>query len=203
MSNVKSILSTWIMKILVGLLSLLITVTGDEEVTVDAVLGQSVLLPCNCSSRSLVKNVMWQMEKPNLMMVAKYGKEFSKFYGRYDGRAEIFQAENSENCSVLLTNIQQEDQGKYRCSFYIREAYKYILVHLWVTEFPRITGTASPQTTHLRPFIAIPFVLTVGICLVLFYCYFSKRRAKMKGAVTHDRQKQLNTQDEAKNMINV
>lgn len=64
------------------------------------------------------------------MLMLKYHNNPPNFFGRYMGRAEIFLPENSNNCSLLLTNTTADDLGKYRCSFYSKGIYKKAFVYL-------------------------------------------------------------------------
>lgn len=116
------------MRILLAVFMVLI-VSGDDE-TITGIFEDSVLLPCTCPERNLDKEFKWQMEEPNMMLVLKHNLNRSVFSGRYDGRAETFLAENSQNCSVLLSNITTDDLGKYRCVFYSQGKYKKFFVHL-------------------------------------------------------------------------
>lgn len=102
---------------------------GDDE-TIEGVLEDRVLLPCNCSERDLV--FQWQMDEPNPTLVLKYDKTLH-VSGSYKDRAEIFLAENSNNCSVLLTNITAGDQGRYSCRFYRQKQYQKFFVNLNVS----------------------------------------------------------------------
>lgn len=90
---------------------------------INGFLKDSVLLPCNCSGRNLSRVVKWQMEGLNgLSRVLELDVgNTSDSFDRYKGRAKIFVA----NCSLLLTNITAEDQGKYTCRFYVQELYMY------------------------------------------------------------------------------
>uniref|UniRef100_A0A8C2WU39 Ig-like domain-containing protein n=1 Tax=Cyclopterus lumpus TaxID=8103 RepID=A0A8C2WU39_CYCLU len=72
-----------------------------------------VLLPCTCLDLDEEFKFKWQMEEPNLMLMYMYNKSSN----RYTGRTQIFQTEKGNNCSVLLTNITAEDQGRYKCIF--------------------------------------------------------------------------------------
>ncbi|XP_037646712.1 uncharacterized protein si:dkey-192g7.3 isoform X2 [Sebastes umbrosus] len=96
------------MRTFLGLLMVLI-VSGDE-VTREGVLGESVLLPCDCSERDLDKEFKWQINEELVF-------NGNTFEDKYKGRAKIFLSENNNNCSILLTNIMAEDQGKYTCRF--------------------------------------------------------------------------------------
>lgn len=143
-------------------------------ITITGVLEDSVLLPCNCSERNLDKEFKWQMEEPNKTLVLKYDNNTLNFYGRYTGRAEIFLPENSNNCSLLLTNITADDRGKYRCSFnskgiyqktfvylnisgesVIRHAYlQYLLIHSLTHEFT-VELQSNLNSSHLSPATSI------------------------------------------------
>ncbi|KAM7407284.1 hypothetical protein PAMA_003145 [Pampus argenteus] len=114
------------MRILLVLL-MVFNASGDDEMTVYGVLRGRVLLPCSCPNINLDKELKWQMEQPKKTRV--YIKD-SGFFGRYNGRGEEFLTKNNSNCSILLTNITQGDQGKYKCIFHIEEKYTSFYVYL-------------------------------------------------------------------------
>lgn len=98
------------------------TITGNLE--------SSVLLPCNCLQRNLDGEFMWQMENPRKVLLVKNTKNTSNYNGGYKDRAKLFLHENSNNCSILLTNITVDDQGRYRCKFYKEKTYMRVFVNL-------------------------------------------------------------------------
>lgn len=107
-------------------------VSGDEEV-IEGIFKDTVLLPCNCSERNLDQELRWQMETPKTSLVFKHNRNTSKFNDGYKGRAKILLSENSSNCSLLLTNITVEDQGRYSCRFHTQSIYKRFFVYLNVS----------------------------------------------------------------------
>lgn len=98
------------------------TITGNLE--------GSVLLPCNCLQRNLDEEFLWQREEPRTILVVKNTKNTSNYNSGYKDRAKLFLHENSNNCSILLTNITVDDQGRYRCKFYKKKTYMRVFVNL-------------------------------------------------------------------------
>ncbi|XP_076603408.1 uncharacterized protein LOC143330603 [Chaetodon auriga] len=121
------------MRIFLGVFMVLIVSGEGDDETITGVFGDSVLLPCTCPERNLDKEFKWQMEEPNTVLVLKHNLNTSVFTDRYDGRAQTFLAENSQNCSVLLSNITTDDLGRYRCVFYSQGKYKKFFVNLNIT----------------------------------------------------------------------
>ncbi|XP_026150849.1 CD166 antigen-like [Mastacembelus armatus] len=107
------------MKTFLGLLMVLI-VSGDDVVTIKGMLEDNVVLPCRCTNIDSNSMSKWQMEEPVKAPV-------NNSSGTYKDRAKIF-----SNCSLLLTNITANDQGKYRCSFFRQGTYTYLFVNLTV-----------------------------------------------------------------------
>ncbi|XP_074515127.1 uncharacterized protein LOC141782519 [Sebastes fasciatus] len=105
---------------------LMVLIVSGGEVTREGVLGESVLLPCNCSERDLDEEFQWQKETPKKEPVFNG----TTFEDKYKGRAKIFLPENNNNCSILLTNITAEDQGEYTCRFYSGRVYNKEYVNL-------------------------------------------------------------------------
>ncbi|XP_010775545.1 uncharacterized protein [Notothenia coriiceps] len=112
---------------------IVVTVSADEHVTINGTLGHNFLLPCACSDRNESIEVEWEKEHPNAMQVFKHTQTTETFCGKYKERGKAFLSENRENCSILLTNITAEDQGRYRCSFYIDEQYtkSYVTLNIY------------------------------------------------------------------------
>lgn len=75
----------------------------------------------------------WQMDEPKAILVLTYNNNITLFGNGYRGRAKMFLRENSNNCSVLLANITADDQGTYRCSFYVQRRYTKKFVYLNVS----------------------------------------------------------------------
>lgn len=119
------------MRTFLGVLMVLF-VSGEEE-TVTGVLEGSVLLPCNCSERDLNQEFKWQMDEPNMTVVLQHRENTTNFKKAYGNRTKIFLAENSNNCSILLTNITAKDHGKYRCKFFSDNIHQKRFVHLSVS----------------------------------------------------------------------
>ncbi|XP_049449267.1 T-lymphocyte activation antigen CD80-like [Epinephelus fuscoguttatus] len=119
------------MRTFLGVLMVII-VSGDNE-TIKGSLDGSVLLQCNCSERNVNEKLQWQKEKPFMLMVFRHNQTNSVFNERYKGRAKTFLSDNSNNCSILLNNITADDQGIYKCSFYIQETYQRSFVNLSVS----------------------------------------------------------------------
>lgn len=133
------------MKTLLGALMVLIVSGHAKAITGN--LYDSVLLPCNCSQRNM-DEFSWQMDEPNVMLLLQYNRTTSEFYGRYKGRAKIYLSENSDNCSVLLTNVKVDDQGKYRCIFRRQETYQRIFVNLSVSARYNVCQTPGKMTAN-------------------------------------------------------
>ncbi|XP_051258664.1 junctional adhesion molecule B [Dicentrarchus labrax] len=106
---------------------LMVLIVSGEEVNITGVFKDSVLLPCNCSERT--SELKWQKDYPDAKLVLKS----STFSDEYKDKAQILLSENSNNCSLLLTNITTADMGKYRCAFFTGKGqYNKILLNLGV-----------------------------------------------------------------------
>ncbi|XP_026232435.1 butyrophilin subfamily 3 member A2 [Anabas testudineus] len=109
---------------------MVLMVSGDRDVTINSTIEDSVLLPCPCKNRNPDMEFRWQMESPRQ---AKVYLTTSGFNDSYKNRAKIFLTEDKYNCSLLLTNVTAEDQGKYRCSFSEEDTYTMSFIHLNVS----------------------------------------------------------------------
>ncbi|XP_035532869.1 T-lymphocyte activation antigen CD80 isoform X2 [Morone saxatilis] len=117
---------------------MVLTVSGEEE-NITGVFKDSVLLPCNCSGRTL-DEFKWQKDDPDAKVVLKSSNLSD------EDKAQIFLSENGNNCSLLLTNITTADQGKYRCVFYTGKGlYNKIFVNLSVVATYTVCQTEDFQ----------------------------------------------------------
>nr|XP_020465088.1 butyrophilin subfamily 3 member A2-like isoform X2 [Monopterus albus] len=117
------------MKIFLGVLMLL-TVSGNDDVTIEGLLEDSVFLPCLCINETKEFSFGWQKDEQSKDPVSLF-KIYSGFSDLYKSRAKVFLHENGSNCSLLLTNITANDQGKYRCWFQ-NGKYSRTFIHLKV-----------------------------------------------------------------------
>lgn len=104
-------------------------VGGAGVETITGVLGHNVLLPCVCPNATLNDDFRWQKEDSKEKV---YGSESNNVNDKYRNRSKIFLSGNNSNCSILLTNITADDQGKYRCS-HQKDMYKKKFVYLNVS----------------------------------------------------------------------
>uniref|UniRef100_A0A3Q2QUL4 Ig-like domain-containing protein n=1 Tax=Fundulus heteroclitus TaxID=8078 RepID=A0A3Q2QUL4_FUNHE len=92
---------------------LLLVKTESEELHN---LGDDVLLPCNCADRDLKEGFKWQTENPpSLIFKVKPTEEIN--WGNYKTRVQMFVNESSNDCSILLKNITEDDNKTYTCRF--------------------------------------------------------------------------------------
>lgn len=120
--------------------------------TITGVIEGSVLLPCNCSERNSDMLFQWQVEEPNKTLVFKHNMTSHELHDRYKDRVQIFLPENSNNCSILLTNITAADLGKYRCIFYSQKQYKKVFVNLNISGESVIRHACLQYFRHSHPF---------------------------------------------------
>ncbi|XP_067459914.1 uncharacterized protein si:dkey-192g7.3 isoform X1 [Thunnus thynnus] len=159
------------MKTFLVLLMVLIA-SGEEEKTINGILEDSVLLPCSCPNRNSNKVFKWQMEKPKMTRVFQYDEGTPNSLDRYEGRIQTFVAENSKNCSILLTNITKDDQGKYNCIFHEEDKYTRRSVNLNLSgkSHQRQSKQTSNQPTgsvsSMTHWKSIPVVVTLGFSLI-------------------------------------
>ncbi|XP_054471554.1 butyrophilin subfamily 3 member A2 isoform X2 [Anoplopoma fimbria] len=127
--------------------ALMVLIVSGDETTIQGVLDDSVLLPCTCSESK--KYFDWQMDEPKPMPVFIYNENDSS---RYKGRIKTFLSENSTNCSILLTNITAEDQGKYSCRFKSEGVYYKSFVYLNVSANYSVCQTNNSVSGGLKVF---------------------------------------------------
>ncbi|KAK9537772.1 hypothetical protein VZT92_005355 [Zoarces viviparus] len=126
---------------------LMVVIVSGDDTSIRGFLEDGVLLPCNCSEFD--KGFNWQMEEPNPMPMFSFNKTL---LNRYKGRTKTFLSENRYNCSVLLTNITAEDQGKYKCSFHSQHVYTTFYVYLNVSASYSLCQTEESPSGGVKVF---------------------------------------------------
>ncbi|XP_069389408.1 uncharacterized protein [Paralichthys olivaceus] len=167
------------MKTILGLLMVL-SVSGNTENV-----GGSVLLECNCPDRVKDKDFRWQVEKTIPIVVFRQNKTTSDIDSNYQGRVGIFVANNSSNCSLLLTDLTAADQGLYKCSYHGKDGYEYHDIYLNVSannsRLPPTPDNLIQNQTDPKSCVRFPKVISIllllGFCLVLWYMLKLKKKS--------------------------
>ncbi|KAI4889955.1 hypothetical protein NFI96_024298 [Prochilodus magdalenae] len=103
--------------------------------------GESVLLPCPCSSKGHVKpeNVTWSYSKAG----SSDRTPVSNDTGSYRGRVRTFDQTGSRNLSLLISDLTKEDAGQYTCTSDQHTAYVRLQVKGCALVENKQTGTVS------------------------------------------------------------
>ncbi|XP_053500887.1 junctional adhesion molecule-like isoform X2 [Ictalurus furcatus] len=84
--------------------------TGVEDVTVFT--GESVVLPCVCTDlQDKPKSVKWEF-----IGINHFQEIYPEQTGRHRNRVKLVSNNTSGNLSLLISDLTEEDQGRYRCS---------------------------------------------------------------------------------------
>ncbi|XP_074551687.1 uncharacterized protein LOC141808843 isoform X2 [Halichoeres trimaculatus] len=119
------------MKIFLGAL-MVFFVTGEDSITIEGFLNESVHLPCNCSGRDLREEFRWQKGKgDNAQVLFSYNSIYN-IREKFKGKVHLSAPEGGANCDFFLTNITAGDQETYVCSFKRSGGYTYRSVDLKV-----------------------------------------------------------------------
>ncbi|KAM4731984.1 uncharacterized protein FYW61_009797 [Anableps anableps] len=149
----------------------------SEPTLVIGVQGGDVLLPCPCVGRDLNKELKWQTENKRFIYKSKPHEEI---YGEnYTTRVETFWNENSNDCTIHLKTITEDDNDTYGCIFYKAGVYTSQLINLEVKPSPTSVSLGNPESLKDNPeppkpsrekFIIIPVVafLLVMVTLGIF-----------------------------------
>lgn len=136
-------------------------------------LNEDVILPCNCSNRSLKEGFKWQFESEKLV----FHMNATAVDETYKSRVEAFQ--ENDNCSILLKSLTANDSGTYLCSFN-REGLKGHHVRLHVEQRPTVASIIANTPTpppHLRQnFIIFPILVLLLVVGCLWNLYLKQRR---------------------------
>ncbi|KAJ8405951.1 hypothetical protein AAFF_G00308390 [Aldrovandia affinis] len=91
------------------------------QVTVHAVVGQDVLLPCACPPRPLKHSaehfLVWQIGQHTVVNYAIPNQENVKIPEQYLNRTRLFYPADRENCSLLLRRVGVLDEKTYSCLY--------------------------------------------------------------------------------------
>ncbi|KAF5896073.1 antigen like protein, partial [Clarias magur] len=96
-------------------LMLVINEVSSQSVTVEAALGDSVILPCSSSRHE--KDVFWRYRGTKVVYDIIDGKEnFHDQDGEYRYRVKGFPSEFTKgNYSIRLSDVKLNDTGTYSC----------------------------------------------------------------------------------------
>ncbi|XP_071332951.1 ICOS ligand isoform X2 [Trachinotus anak] len=83
------------------------------------------------------------MDEPRAIVALDHDSNTSYSEESYKGRTKTFVAEDGNNCSLYLTNITANDQGKYSCRFYIKGQYTHISINLSISANYRVCQNSS------------------------------------------------------------
>uniref|UniRef100_A0A3B1K5H1 Ig-like domain-containing protein n=1 Tax=Astyanax mexicanus TaxID=7994 RepID=A0A3B1K5H1_ASTMX len=86
------------------------TLSSSQETPIVGQPGESVLLSCSCTDpQTRPFSIKWEHVDSNRT-------EVSNKIGRYAGRIHMFNKKHPANLSQLLSNLNETDNGTYRCS---------------------------------------------------------------------------------------
>ncbi|XP_020316050.1 ICOS ligand isoform X4 [Oncorhynchus kisutch] len=96
-----------------------------------AIVGQNVLLQCPCKKRNERMDMKWQLEDHTTVLHHSGSHNTTNIGEGYQNRVSLFQNEDKDNCSLLLSGITVADNGMYKC-FFQTETLVYIHITLHV-----------------------------------------------------------------------
>uniref|UniRef100_A0A672M3D5 Ig-like domain-containing protein n=1 Tax=Sinocyclocheilus grahami TaxID=75366 RepID=A0A672M3D5_SINGR len=159
-----------------GLKVFLISVSLD--VTVEVVIGGSVVLPCSSTKHYLKPQdieVFWRHNDSKIVFDIIKGKNLDTHDPRYKNRVELFTSKNlRRNYSIKLADLNHADAGKYIC--YIipsneQETVELIIKVLWVY--------------IVVPVLVLLFAL---IASLIIFCLRKRAQAALFSSVSNEEQ---------------
>ncbi|XP_073700842.1 CD276 antigen homolog [Garra rufa] len=123
------------------------------QVTVDAVIGGSVVLACSSAEHDLKPqdtDVHWRHNGSKIVFDIVKGKDSVQQQDpRYKNRTETFHSEYLKgNYSLKLRYLEHPDAGKYTCL--ISHSSEHLSVKLIINEPTTENETKSPTTEHTK-----------------------------------------------------
>ncbi|XP_062855767.1 junctional adhesion molecule-like [Trichomycterus rosablanca] len=156
----------------------------DPLINVNAPVGSTALLPCNCTTEpDKTPRVLWKTDSET---VFERQGDVSYHGEGYKGRVDVSEDElNKGNFSLVLKNVSVNDENVYTCSLVVKPKQDLIQkVRLSVVDKPEPTPTPpppppppSPSPPPSPPYWIIIVVLCVGLVAVavIFIIYRKKR----------------------------
>ncbi|KAI4879877.1 hypothetical protein NFI96_013197 [Prochilodus magdalenae] len=159
-------------------------VKSEETEEVMRFSGESVVLPCSCTDLQTKPNtVKWEFRSAK-HKTSTYEVIYSSQTGQYRDRVRLTN-KNSGNLSLLISDLDEEDGGVYRCS--VQNDFKYIRLYVEVREtpaapsktpaeasttWPPITPSVSPSGSALPNHQTSSLHLGLGILMALLLLLF-------------------------------
>lgn len=133
---------------------------GDSTVNVTGCKNSGILLPCNCTNRT--DELKWQK---NITLLYFNGSITEKYQGRITEHLN-----EKKDCSIVLNNITEEDNGSYWCIFKEGEIYSRNTVNLEVKsqiqcEDLKQDSLKGPRDAHQQMYFTL---LIIPVLLLLF-----------------------------------
>ncbi|KAG9269371.1 hypothetical protein AMEX_G16402 [Astyanax mexicanus] len=123
------------------------TLLNSQENQIVGYSGGSVLLPCSCTDpQTRPVSIKWEHVESGVMEVSNRTR-------RYVGRIHMFNEKHPANLSLLLSNLNEEDEGLYRCTI---NNEKSISVNLTVKGCTLSNSQEKPIVGYPRGSVLLP-----------------------------------------------
>ncbi|XP_056125769.1 CD276 antigen homolog isoform X2 [Rhinichthys klamathensis goyatoka] len=164
------------------------------QVTVKAVIGGSVLLPCSSTEHDLKPqdtDVHWRHNGSKLVYDIVKGEDSLQLqHPLYKNRAErLPDVYERGNFSIKLNNLTHTDAGKYTCIITHSSELQTVLLIINAGKESKSTDHENPEDetgsdsveTSLNWLFILLIVLSISIlpigCLIVYYCRREKKQA--------------------------
>ncbi|KAJ8350814.1 hypothetical protein SKAU_G00259440 [Synaphobranchus kaupii] len=153
------------------------------KITMNAIAGEDVLLPCICKENKVKPYLVWQIGSTTIVDQYISGHEKSHIAHQFQNRTDLFLPEDEGNCSLLLKRITTADNQTFTCHYIESSAHtssdvtlNVSVAHNGTQDLRKLLSTHSPPSEHPEhqhgkhrvTYATVGVLLAVALLLTVF-----------------------------------